>query len=485
MQLIGDIVNDLMAKQQAIEEKYDREALLSVMDSYANLMNQCPDDPIILCQLGTAYLQDGRFGLASQMLRRSLWYQPDNPNIWSNLGCAYRSMHMIKEAKDCFIKSLMFGDKAETFSNLTACFVNEGNPEQGLKYATKAMELAPDSPKPKWNYALLQLELQNWAEGFKHYDAGFFCRERVLRSYTNSDPDTTPWWDGSEGKTVVIWDEQGLGDRILLANCLRRLEGKISPILECHPRLEGMYKRSFPWIEHIYPTAKDEKIDWVANHKIDAKVALGSLPAMFWKDGEFDRTPYIKPDPVRVMSYRARMEMAGPGPYIGFSWYGGAPKTATEYRSLKLSQVMPLVDMGGTWISLQYHEWARDKIEKHRADTGRDVHHWDDAVRAEDYDESIALAAACDLVITVCTTMVHVCGAAGIPVWTLVPYKAAWRYPGAVHFPWYGDHAEMYHQPKEDDWASVLETVKTELEMWLEDRNYRSRPELTALQARA
>ena len=94
------------------------------------------------------------------------------------------------------MKSLMSDEKAETYSNLASSYVNEDCPEEGLVFAQKAIELSPDGAKGRWNSSLLYLELQDWQKGFALYDAGFFCKERQMRSYTNETPDPTPWWNG-------------------------------------------------------------------------------------------------------------------------------------------------------------------------------------------------------------------------------------------------------------------------------------------------
>lgn len=359
------------------------------------------------------------------------------------------------------MKSLMCEEKAETYANLASAYVNENCPEKGVQYAESAMRLAPDNPKSKWNAALLYLELQDWRKGFTLYESGFFANERPIRFYTKDHKNDLPWWDGSEGKTVVLYDEQGLGDRLLSYNLLSKLpRGKF--ILECHPRLEGIVRRSFPWAEHIFPTSKQEKIDWPVGFKLDAKLPIMSLARLYWSEGQFDRTPYIKPDPVLVKQYREEFEKLGPPPYYAVTWSGGAPKTNTQYRSLKLSQLKPLIESGGTWISVQYHDWAKGKVDKFREENKLPLFHTD-AAQNHDYDHTLAALAACDLTISACNTVIHTCGAAGVSCWVMVPQKRAWRYPKGEFFPWYGDHIRMFHQEKDGDWDSLIARIKEEL----------------------
>ena len=195
-QLISQILEELKAVQVAYESDRDNEAMQRVIDGYLQLLNEAPDDPEITFQLGTAYLQVGCYGAAMVYLHRVTDFWPDNYHVWSNLGCCYRSLHILPEARECFLKALMFDERAETYSNLASSYINEDNPAAGMPYAQKAMELAPDSAKGRWNAALLMLELGNWQAGFTLYDAGFFCNERQMRNYSNERPDSTPWWLG-------------------------------------------------------------------------------------------------------------------------------------------------------------------------------------------------------------------------------------------------------------------------------------------------
>ena len=456
MRLITDIVTELRDVQMKWEENPDPEAIIRCIDGYINLLNELPEDPEILFQIGAAYLQIQQPGMALQFFKRALSYWPGHPNLWSNLGVCFRTMHMIEDAKKCFNKSLQVEEKMETYNNLAACYINENNPDEGLPFSEKAISMEPDHPKPKWNAGLLLLEKQDWKNGFQMYEAGFFCKERKLRVF---DPDV-PWWDGKSGGVLALWDEQGLGDRLLAANMLRTLEHRedITVVLECHPRLEGIYRRSFPWIEHIFPTSKKDKVDWPKDFKIDFKCATMSLANFCWQDGEFDRTPYIKADPELVKKYRAEMESKGPGPYIAMSWAGGAPKTNTKYRTLKLNWLKGLIEQGGTWFSMQYHDWAKEKVERFREETGLPLFHLD-AAQETDYDHTLAALEAADLTISGCNTVIHTCGAAGYDCWVMVPTRRAWRYPSGSAFPWYGDHMHQFHQVEDGDWESVIKEV--------------------------
>lgn len=455
MKLLRDVLKEAQETQKNFEKHRDHKKIEAVIETYYGLLNQAPEDPEVLFQLATAHLQLGHFGVGVPLLKRVLAVWPDSVDAWSNLGCCYRSIHYMREARAAFLKALGMQERTEVLGNLAACFVNEGCPEDGIGYAMRGAEMDPSNLKAQWNLALLALELEDWKTGFGLYDTGLHCVERSIRNYSKEE---VPWWDGQDGQTVVVYDEQGLGDRLMAAQLLPHFKGRINIILECHPRLVDIYRRSFPWIKHIYGTVKQEMIEWPLEHQIDARCAILSLGQYVWGKSIFPRTPYLVPASRNVVPGR-----------IGFAWAGGAPRTNTAYRSLKLGWFKDLIAMGGEWVSFQYNDWAADKVARMNEETGLDVRHWGDT---ENYDDTLTELATCELVITACNSVAHTCGAAGIPCWVLVPRKRAWRYPAGASSPFYSDSFQQIHQAG-DDWSGVMSELRDRLAVWLGERDAR------------
>jgi hypothetical protein len=130
-------------------------------------------------------------------------------------------------------------------------------------------------------------------------------------------------------------------------------------------------------------------------------------------------------------------------------------------RSVELAQLAPVLGTPGTrFVSLQYGECGED-IARFRARHGIAVEHWPDALA--DYDETAALVAALDLVISVQTAVVHLAGALGRPVWVLVPAVPEWRYQlHGEDVPWYPS-ARLFRQAAAGEWAEVCERIAAAL----------------------
>jgi hypothetical protein len=118
---------------------------------------------------------------------------------------------------------------------------------------------------------------------------------------------------------------------------------------------------------------------------------------------------------------------------------------------------------GVSWVSLQYGEVAAE-VAALQADYGVRLTHWQEIL--DHYDDTAALVGALDLVVTVCTAMVHLSGGLGQPVWVLVPARAEWRYGmRGESMPWYPS-ARLFRQDAGEDWKPVVARVACAVDRW-------------------
>jgi len=442
----------------------NKEKLVEVLDLYNNLLNQAPEEASLIFLTGTLNMQLGHNGTAIAMIGHACTLT-DEPQaeFMNNLGSAWKGEHNNEKARAYWLKALEIKEHGDYYNNLSTLYINEGNPEAGLEFSDKSVEMDPENLKAHWNRALLLLEAGRMEEGWGEYDYGLLTMDRQNRTYTEP-VDDCPIWMGEDlkDKTIVVYGEQGLGDEILFASAIPDLiETGANVIYECHNRMEGLMRRSFPNIT-IYPTRKKNTLEWPKEHVLDYRIAVGSLFRHFRKGFDYPKVPYLKPDPKLVKKYRKMVEALGDGPYIGLGYAGGAKKTHTHKRSSQLKPLAPILDQDATFISLQYTPDAQKKFERHYEITGICVHHYPNLIESHiqvdgerekstgyDYDHSIALMAAMDLVIIPNTTAVHVCGAIGQKCWSLTPHAKAWRYcNGGEHMLFYGDWVKLYKGDK-------------------------------------
>ena len=203
---------------------------------------------------------------------------------------------------------------------------------------------------------------------------------------------------------------------------------------------------------------------------IDLQIPMGSLPGLFRNSwDEFPRHGgYLRADPDRVAYWRARLDALGPGPKIGLSWRGGVAATRRHLRCIELEQLLPVMELPATFVSLQYGDCA-DDLSRLRLQHGRSLTHWQDAL--DDYEETAALTCALDLVISVCTAVIHLAGALGRPVWVLVPAIAEWRYMNrGERLPWYPS-ARLFRQTQPAVWESAIQRMAEQLSVEFHKRS--------------
>jgi len=452
--MLNEQLAELQTQHAKATKKHDISALKELRDKFSLLLNSAPEEPGIIFQVATLSMQLGFNGEAIQLFNRVNYYTDKYPESWNNLGAAWRNENNSDKAKYCFRQAISRREDSDFYNNMATLYINEGKPKEGVSYAEKAIGINNENFQAHWNLSLLLLELEDYKRGFTEYEFGLMTVDRPLRDYSN-DPNAIPVWEGQKDKTVVVYGEQGIGDEVLFMSCLPDLIKDCKQvIIDCHPRLEGVIKRSFPSCI-VYPTRKKSDITWPPNHKIDYKIAIGSLMRLYRSEGNFPKKTYLKPDPERVKEYKLWLKTLGDPPYIGIGWAGGAKKTRQDLRSFKVSQLKSVYEQGGTFVSMQYTEEAEDKLKRFHKDTGIKIHHFPEVVRAFDYDETIAMAAALDLCIVPNTSLVHVCGAIGAKCWTLTPVGKAWRYSNGEDMCFYGDWVKQYHKGS-DKWDDAI-----------------------------
>jgi hypothetical protein len=284
----------------------------------------------------------------------------------------------------------------------------------------------------------------------------------------------------AEGKTLIVWGEQGIGDELMFATCIPDALREFKQVIfECHPRLEWIYGQSFAKeVEDkrllIFPTRKDDHIEWPITSGIaaDYKAPLGDLAARYRRDlGSFTNAgrggPLYRYDERECDAYRRQLEkIAGGRKIVGLATRGGVMQTARTYRTLRIPDADRLFqNTNCLYVSLDYDDmtgFASYCMEKY---PGRYVwfpsivQHWD-------YHHTAALAAACDLNVTVCQSVAHLCGSMGLNTRVLVPKRCAWRYAPSDGDSWYWyphPNVKLYREDKADDWSGPLGRVIEEL----------------------
>lgn len=402
-----------------------------------------PNDAELLHTLGAIYDDGGKFGFSYQLFRRALQEDPKNPVVWTALGHAAHQMQRNDEAVNCYMKAAELDNGyALAYSNGAATLIEMSQWEDGKKSAEIALTIDKDDPNAHMNMAYAHLALGDWTDGWKAFSLSLGGPWR--REWTYGDETR---WDGSEGKNLVIYGEQGLGDEIMFASCAPDAIKRSKKVyLDCDPKLEGLFKRSFPEAE-VHGTRKEPSPEWVRNAVIDARASAGSVPEFCRnKDSDFPGTPYLVADPERRLMWRALFDSWG-GKVIGIATKGGIKRTNAAGRNVPWALWEPVLSKKG------YHFIDLDYAPQDETDPR--VHRFPFATQSQDYDDTAALLAELDLVVGVGTTALHCSAALGVRTICLVSKTHMWPFARPRN-PWYSCMRQMSQR---GDWKQTLQEL--------------------------
>ena len=167
---------------------------------------------------------------------------------------------------------------------------------------------------------------------------------------------------------------------------------------------------------------------------------------------------YLSTDPKKVHFWERRLGLKR-SRRVGVVWSGAAKHGNDHNRSIALADLVPIMGDFCEWHSLQTeyrpHDW--DVLQE----TARIYQHQDEL---HDFSDTAALIECLDLVITVDTSVAHLAGALGKPVWIMLPKVPDFRWLlDRDNSPWY-ESARLYRQSQQGDWSDVLTTIEHELE---------------------
>ena len=421
-----------------------------------------PNDALMYSTLGSILESAGRFEESVAAYKLGLRFLPRNTVLLNNLGSVMMRLGQRSQALTAFRKSIDLGETGpEVLTNYATALADIGQFERAEPFYNKMLELYPEPSSHHYLYGGQMLKNGLWRDGWTYYERRFLteefrARERNFRA---------PMWDGSdlEGRSLLLWGEQGIGDEIRYASMITDALAKGASItVECSPKLVALLERAFPGVEIMASpyTARPE----TADRKFDLMCPFGSLGRFFRANAEaFPRHEgYLVADPVRAASMAERLAGIGPGPYIGVCWRSGLSGTFRSDYYTTVRELGPLFQVeGATFINLQY-DVTEEELEEARSRLGVTLHRWDDLDLYNDLDGAGALTKAMDLVVSAATSVSCMAGAMGVPTREFRPTPVPGRYLIDGSCPWF---PSLRYADKRlgDPWSKIFRRVALEL----------------------
>jgi Flp pilus assembly protein TadD len=365
-----------------------------------------PSDPGIAAAVGDILLDLDRTDEAVAYLRRLSRRFPTHAGVQLNLGAACQAANELAEA-------------AEAFSRAIQLDPSHGEAQYGLGFVR-----------------LLQGDLE---PGFRGYE--WRLQRPEIQAIVQRQAGT-PWrGENLEGRTLLVYAEQGLGDVIHFARYLPRIA--CGRLLVRAPKTLHRLLATLPCaLELIAPDGYLPEVDFsisVMSLAFAFHTTLENLP------GEIG---YLSPDPEAVQRLADRL---GPRlqPRIGLCWRGNPDHVNDGRRSIPPAHLANLVErVPAQWMNLQIPSTPEDQAFLPFPDFG--------GLGLEDFRDTLALLANLDLVVTVDTSIAHAAGVLGKPTHLLLPFAPDWRWMlGRSDSPWYPS-LRLFRQHRPGDWSGAL-----------------------------
>jgi tetratricopeptide (TPR) repeat protein len=426
---------------------------VEALQSYERALALRPDYAEAHNNRGIALFELNHLAQALESHERALRLKPDYAEGHYNRGVALSALHRPAEAVQSYDRALALDPAyTEAYNDRGIALFDLGRQALALESYERALALKPDYAPAHWNLAMCRLVLGDFARGWQEYE----WRRRVGPQADRQHDFAQPLWLGEqtlEGKTILLQGEQGLGDTLqfcryakdvaaLGAKVLLEVQAPLVPLLA---KLDGV-------TEVLQGGSRLPSFDY--------HCPLMSLPLAFRTDLDNipSRIPYIRSDAARVADWQQRLGIRT-RPRVGLAWSGSTAHRNDRNRSIALAEMLSVVGDWGEWVSLQKDVNGSDAA---LLASRPDIRHV--AADLQDFADSAALVELIDIVVTVDTSVAHLAGAMGKPVWILLPANPDWRWLlDREDSPWYPT-ARLFRQPALGDWASPLRRVREELE---------------------
>ena len=436
------------------------------VQAYQQALEVAPDDAEIHNNLGVTLKEMGELDRSVQAYQQALEINPQYAEAHNNLGNVLKEMDQLDESIHAYQKALEINPKyAPAYSNLGNTLDAKGELDQSIHAYQQALKINPQYAEAHKNLSLSYLKQGNFKQGWEEYQWRWKCDEFAAE---NRKDFPQPMWDGSslDGKSILIWQEQGTGDCIMFASLLVELQAHAQKIfVETEYRLLPLLERSFPTIH--FHTAQIPPTPQLLSTTIDFQSPIASLPRWFLTDEEDfpKRHAYLKASDHITQKCRNRYQQLAEGKtLVGISW-NSMNKSVGKQKSAPLEQLEPLLSLHDCFfINLQYEygDLALE-LDQFANDTGISIHCDTEINPLESLDDFAAQVAALDLVITISNTTAHMAGALGKSVWTLLHYGADWRWlTNRSDTPWYPSMT-LFRQSRQGDWGNVVQQVHSTL----------------------
>ena len=398
----------------------------------------------------------GRDQEAIENYEHSLFLEPDSATVWFRLGNAFKKQGLFPKAIESYRHAVKHNKNYfQAYNNLGNTLRELGKYNEAVENFDKTLKLNPGYAEAHFNRSLIILAKGDFLLGWKGYEQRLNVPE-----YRSCFPNVEgiPCWDGSPfvGKKLFVWDEQGFGDTLQFIRYLPATKARGGEVIFGVDKALMELLRHSPGIDRLVERPANEP----GEIEGDLHVPLLSLPEIFGTslDSIPGKIPYLFASTSKSCYWRTRIR--GDCLQIGLVWSGNPMHPNDRNRSCQLVKFVPLAHLSHVRLfGLQKGEASK---QVNNLPTDIKVINLDEEIH--DFSDTAAIINNLDLIISVDTSVAHLAGAMGKPVWVLVPKRLPdWRWlMEREDSPWYPTMV-LFRQSRSGDWDSVIMRMVKEL----------------------
>lgn len=388
-------------------------------------------------------------------LERVVRINPESHAAFFNLGNSQYALGALETAITLFLRAVCLDPSyAAAYANMGNALRETGDIPRAINAYAHATRLRPGRAETQWNLATALLLSGDFQKGLPSFE----WRKKLSEHYHRGTR-PNPWLQGDKilGKIVKVYEEQGLGDLIQFARFLPEIKTRgAKSILVCSSRIAQLMRES--QLADVVVTEDDDKNEISCQSIITAEIM--SLPLLL----EFSpsqlpvRKHYLRACPARRRRWQWIRQPEAIN--VGIAWQG-AISAIDRGRSFPLKHfaqiaALPHINL----VSLQRNE-GRGQLYNAGISNILDLPDTLDHEGA--FLDSIAVMSELDLVITSDTSIAHVAGASGAPVWIALQYSPDWRWGMSGQYSAWYPSARLYRQRLRGDWDEVFERITDDL----------------------
>jgi tetratricopeptide (TPR) repeat protein len=413
-----------------------------------------PNNAGFHCNRGGALFDLGRLEEAVSACERAASLDPSLAKARLNLGNALMRLGRYHDAGEAYSGAIALQpDYALAYCGRGIVSKEMGHFDEAMRAFDRALALRPDSEEAHSNKGCLQLLLGDFASGWEGYEYRWTKGERPVPVSSARFDLAAP--ASIAGRKILVVNDHGLGDTIQFFRYVALLARAGAQVTFAGPRKMRRLLASA-----AAPIAWRDEDDLSGD--FDAALAISSLPRACRTrlDNIPAASPYLYAELDRQALWRERLR--GQGLKIGLCWRGNVDFRVDPRRSIPPEALTPLAGLEGVRLfGLQ----KGFRVNELPPELGRKLKNLGQEFDSgsDSFIDTAAMMMEMDLIVTCDTSIAHLAGALGRPVWVALRHIAEWRWlDKRTDSPWY-PMMRLFRCERGDDWAELFARMAAEI----------------------